>query len=95
MLIVSAFAFPINYSFNNTTNYTKYLGGCSTTPFGCCKDNNTFCMDNMCSNCNMTNYTKYLGGCSTTPFGCCKDNNTFCMDNMCSNCNMTNYLNYH
>ena len=52
-------AYPIinNYSMYNDSNllnntyYNNILGGCSSTYFGCCKDNISYCNNMNCTNC--------------------------------------------
>ena len=60
---------------------TNLIGNCSSTRYGCCKDNITYCENKNCSNCYQTNL---IGNCSSTRYGCCKDNITYCENKNCS-----------
>ena len=59
------------------------IGNCTSTLYGCCNDNITFCSHKYCSNCVNTNL---IGDCSSTQYGCCYDNITYCTDIKCTNC---------
>ena len=63
---------------------TTLLGGCESTEFGCCLDNQTVCLDTICSNCYA--HTVMIGGCNGTLYGCCDDLLTPCSNQNCTGC---------
>ncbi len=74
-ILILAVALPINQTL---------IGNCSSTMYGCCEDNTTYCVNANCSNCHK-NQT-LIGNCSSTMYGCCEDNTTYCVNANCSNC---------
>ena len=50
-IIMSVIAFRFLIIIQNT----NLIGNCSSTRYGCCKDNITYCENKNCSNCYQTN----------------------------------------